>query len=276
MGKPRRHFRSGGVWRAFVLAAPEGTRTRGAGVSGRKPVWQGGMCVPRRMTCANRSKVFISPQMKNALIFLAILVLFTRFGSAQSELSFQFGWEKQRTAIPEFFQLLAPHVQPKVDLKSDDSVEIFDGITYLMPLDEARLKIGGGKLATVVASGRCIAAGFPAGSINVVEFRGSFGEGFPILILLTDLKKQVVAVELVDKSPTEKTLRGHVVTKAYYDFVTGKRKAVTSYRIAQKSQVIQSVIQVDSELLDGDEKLREKTRLLMPDKFASIVLSLLK
>jgi hypothetical protein len=198
----------------------------------------------------------------------------------QSQLSLNPEWQKSpgfaKELVVEFSQLAGSFVKPKIDLNGDQGREIFNGITYLMPLDDARLKIGGGRLAPVSSTVVCVAAGFPAKSITVSEFRGNFADGFPSLFLLTDLKKQVVAAQLLDRNPKLSFLSGHTEERAFYDFVKQKRKGVPYYKVAAESKMDGRIVIINSELVDGVFKPRERARLLMPDKFASIVLALLQ
>lgn len=216
--------------------------------------------------------------------FLFLSAIFTlvmcESASAQSGLVLKADWQKtfgvSGTASIELSQLLGSLVKAQVDLMGEPALEIFGGITYLMPLDEARMKIGNGRLASFNSSARSIATGYPTGSISLFEFRGKFADGFPHLILLTDMNKQVVAAQLLDRTPKAVFLTGHSNTASYYDFVSQKRKAVSAYLIANESKMTGRILQLDSELLDAGFKPRERSRLLVPDKFASIMLALLQ
>jgi hypothetical protein len=219
--------------------------------------------------------------MKRTWFFVVIVKVFmcnTLYGQVQ--LSLQSEWVRSpgfsKELVVEFSQLVGSFIKPNVDLSGDEGLEIFNGITYLMPLDEARLTIGGGKLAPISSTAVCVAAGFPAKSISISEVRGNFADGFPVMLLLTDIKKQVVAVELLDRSPKLKSLTRHTEARAFYDFVKQKRKGVPHYKIMAVSKMEGRTLLINSELLDGDYKPRERVRLLLPDKFASLVLALLQ
>lgn len=223
------------------------------------------------MTVAMKTSLF-------SCVIFAVLLCETSF--AQSGLVLKAGWEKtfgvSGAASVEFSQLLRSFVKPQVDLTGEPGLEIFNGITYLMSLDEARMKIGGGRPASINSSARSIATGYPTASISLYEFRGRFADGFPHLILLTDMNKQVVAAQLLDRTPKAVFLTGHSNDISYYDFVSQKRKAVPAYRVANQSKMTGRIFQLDSELLDAVLKPRERSRLLVPDKFASIMLALLQ
>ncbi len=83
-------------------------------------------------------------------------------------------------------------------------------------------------------------------------------------------------LQLMDNTPKQKTLSDHNNEWSTFNFVQTRRKGVSSYRIANKAKDLGKVIQLDSELLDGKGDPRERVRLYIPKKFASIVVAILE
>ena len=85
------------------------------------------------------------------------------------------------------------------DLGPSPGLEIYRGVTYLMPFDEAckALDLNG----YTTSRQRVLCPGFPRESIFYVAFKGKFGSA-NFLYLVLDSANQVVGVQLVEETPS--------------------------------------------------------------------------
>lgn len=150
----------------------------------------------------------------------------------QNTLSLDNGWlgsvNAGATAAKELGSLLTPFASSAANLNPDPNLEIYRGVTYLMPLNEAKAKLGltsGG----MVSKTKVITGGFPRDSIFYYAFDGVFDGGYNKLHLLTDKADQVVAVQLVSESPRRDMAESFSRSEdwSFYNFVSNRRKATS-------------------------------------------------
>ena len=123
--------------------------------------------------------------------------------------------------------LLSPFAKPEANLAASAGLDFYQGVTYLMPLADARKVLN---LQNVIAKEKVVCPGFPKDSFLSYAFDGYFEGEFNKLYLVTDKADQVVAVQLVAtapkrdqvKSPSQKT-DWHT-----YDFINNRSKASTT------------------------------------------------
>lgn len=201
-------------------------------------------------------------------------------GGGQGGLVLRSGWDNpleiNKVMGGEFLQLLKPHAPAGRDVSPAPDVEIYPGIKYLDKLSQASQTMGRGKKLSMITKVRCLTPGFPVASMAYHDFAGSFDEGFGHVLFITDVGDQVVAIQFLDNTPKSVWLTGHTPTWSTFNFIQTRRKAVPDYKIAHKITATEKVIRLDSELIDAKYKSRERVRLFIPKKFASIVVAVIE
>ena len=130
--------------------------------------------------------------------------------------------------------LLADAVTPAANLEPDPSIDIYKGVTYLMPFKEAAEKLG---LKTSLVSRNTISCpGFPRNSLYFYTFSGQFDGGFNIMNVVVDKADQVVSIQLVSETPTKGLFErvdwsGPDKGWRTYNFVNYRNKAVKKLKI---------------------------------------------
>lgn len=202
------------------------------------------------------------------------------YGGATGGLTLASGWDNplglQNVMASEFARLLKPLAPPDRDLSPAPDVEIYPGISYLMKLQEARTVLGKGAAVPLKSSAKSLTPGFPAASMSYYDTSGKFDEDFGHAVFVADAGGHVVALQFTDNAPKMVWLTGHTSSWSTFNFVQTRRKGVSSYLIAHKTKDLGSVIRLDSELIDANRKSRERIRLFIPKKFASIVVSIIE
>lgn len=153
--------------------------------------------------------------------------------------------------VQELTTLIGKFVKPQVNLASDPSLEIYGGVTYLMPFKDAvnalKLKMG------MMSRNSVSCPGFPKSSLFYYTFSGQFDEGFNILNIVVDKADQVVSIQFVSESPN-KALFSNVGWWASddkgwhtYNFINYRNKAVKTlminhnvylnYQVSQSSSI---------------------------------------
>lgn len=231
------------------------------------------------------------------------------FTTHASTLSLDNGWlgpvNGGSTATKELGSLLSSLASPSATLTAADDVEIFQGVTYLMPLAEAKTKLG--LTQNIVPKNKIITGGFPKDSCSYHAFDGIFEGGYNKLYLVTDKADQVLAVQLVSESP-RRDMAERVFSAtdwSYYNFITNRRKATTKiwvrhevyflstfgnktvWRRRQDSSFGQlngneRVFRIDTVLYDPDmdrygvrgkdQRFLEVSRLYVPKPFVELIL----
>lgn len=274
-----------------------------------------------------------------AVIFLAVSVLLTVFGviswkayswvkrewtaatmivvftfqasafaqSPSSGLVLDNGWASPMhggiAAMKELGSLLSPFARPSPNVAPAPDIEIYQGVTYLMPYAEAKQKLG--LTQNIVPKNKVITAGFPKDSLFHYAFDGIFDGGFNKLYIVTDKADQVVAVQLVCESPRRDMLRDIYTAPDWsmYNFINNRRKATTRLWVDHQTHFMRSgswrqyrkvsgyahpegketVIRIDSALMDPDSlkgsnhrgqewKLLEVSQLYLPKPLMELML----
>lgn len=119
---------------------------------------------------------------------------------SQPKLALQAGWDRIGPArsqiIDDLYELIFEHGTPSADRAAPRGLVLFDEITYLMPAGEALSILGSRSARKKPVTSQA----FPPNSFYYYEVEGDFGEGFTTLLLVTDIRDQVVAVQLVDNT----------------------------------------------------------------------------
>ena len=155
-------------------------------------------------------------------------------------------------AIEDIKKLLSGFGEPRREPKETEGEEIFGGVTFLMPLKEAKQKLG---VSSQLPSKMKIAgAGFPDG-LFYSAFDGVFAGHYNRLYLVTDSEEKAVCISLVDESPE----RNYVYPSGdagpdkgwhTYNFVNARTKARQSLRISHKVEKVRGGVVVNSEIYD--------------------------
>lgn len=167
----------------------------------------------------------------------------------------------------DVYKVIGTQGSPKVDT-SDHPIKIYNEITYMMPMAEAlkviRKNVGSKKVVTC--------PGFPAGTFFYYGFDGMYGpEGCNKLLLVVDNKDQVVAAQLVKETPKTTLLSGHSSEYSLYNFIETTAKGAPTWKIAHKSKLSEGLLNLQSEVLDSNDKPREYVRLLLPTPILDLV-----
>jgi hypothetical protein len=137
--------------------------------------------------------------------------------------------------------LLSKCGSPQIDLKGTN-ITIWGKITYLMPIQKAKKALSLGRSSKDPIA----CAAFPPRSFFAHAFKGSFEDGFDQLFLITDIKDQVVGVQLqCNTSRKERWFpySGNYSTEwSLYNFVKDRKKAnpnwLVGFCVCKGSQVI--------------------------------------
>ncbi len=199
-------------------------------------------------------------------------------------------------------RLLSRCGTPQIDLVGKD-IALWGGITYLMPVQEAKKILGLG--ISTRSSMTCPA--FPPDSFFFHEFSGNFEEGFNRLYLITDYADQVEGLQWQDNVSKGERWFPHPdsysADRNLYNFVNNRRKANANWLVgcyvcrgsqailghpprggqnaAGETGVGAGVIRVDSELFSvtrdqwnylTDEKSRERVRLVLAQPVVDLML----
>jgi hypothetical protein len=138
-------------------------------------------------------------------------------------------------SMKELASLLSPFFQPTDDTAPNPAIEIFNGVTYLMPWKEALQKLGISQSMPAKVQVAC--PGFPKDSFYDFVFAGSFDGDYNQLHLVTDSAGQVVCIELVCTAPKKRVTVG-VSTEPWhtFDFIGNKTKAMSSVVVFHEAQ----------------------------------------
>lgn len=136
--------------------------------------------------------------------------------------------------MQELATLLSPFAKPARNTAPSPGLKIFEGVTYLMPYEEARKTLGLNQ--RMVPKSMIESAGFPRSSLYVYAFDGAFEGHFNKLYLMTDKADQVVAVHLVAGSPKRDLVDAPTKPTDWhtYNFVNARAKAIPSLWIGHK------------------------------------------
>ena len=140
-------------------------------------------------------------------------------------------------SLRELGVLLSPLSTASPDAEANGSIQLYRGVTYLMPLAEARTSLGlNSRLST---KNKVVAAGFPRDSLSYHRFNGIFDGHYNQLDLVTDKADQVVSVQLVAETPRKDMVRFLHWQRpdwSTYNFIQGGTKALTTLRVQHETE----------------------------------------
>lgn len=204
-------------------------------------------------------------------------------------------------SLGDTVRLLSKCGTPQIDLQGTN-ITLWNGVTYLMPLQKAKqtLHLGPSSKDSIT----CPA--FPPRSFFSHAFKGNFEDGFDQLYLITDIRDQVVGVQLQDNvSRKERWFQysdSYSAEWSLYNFVQDRKKANPNWLagfyvcngptvvrghpprgapITIETGVPEGVVRVDSELFSinrnrwnllEDDKSRSRIRLLLARPVVDLML----
>lgn len=141
---------------------------------------------------------------------LAVCVVFQSFdGLAQTSstppdtIVLDRGWKTPiqggSATMKDLGVLLSPFAKPAENTSPVPGLKIYGGVSYLMPLEQAKSVLG--ITQNVVAKNKVVCAGFPKDSFFHYAFDGNFDGHFNKLYIVVDKADQVVAIQLVAEKP---------------------------------------------------------------------------
>ena len=178
--------------------------------------------------------------------------------------------EGDRTLM-ELNALLSREAQPLANLAPDSSVEIFKGVTYLMPLKQAIEVLN---LVKVSSQKRLVVcSGFPHQSFFAYGFNYPDRQ-FKEIYLVTDLAHQIVAIELyAAKGQLDTSVNPRWQT---YDFVNSRSKASSKTEVGHAVHSSgRNTICIDSTFYDpahGSRGGQCASKLYLPKPVVQLIL----
>lgn len=201
--------------------------------------------------------------------------------------------------------LLSPFAKPSVITSPSPNLEIYEGVTYLMPYEEARKKLS--LTPKIISKNRVGCPGFPRDSFSHYAFDGSFEGHFNKLYIVVDRADQVVAIQLVSESPKMDSINLPYKETSWhtYNFVNSRTKATkrlwidhkqyfldrnqwTEYRSTSSKRPSSdlSLVRIDSLLFNPDLtasgsrgnnwKALEAVRLYLPRPMMELILQVIQ
>jgi hypothetical protein len=158
---------------------------------------------------------------------------------AQTRLSLDAKWDTRfqggSATMSDLVRLFGSLIQPKSNLAGDPSIEIYPGITYLMPFKDAvkALRLSG----NLPSKNKVGCPGFPKESFFYYTFKGLFLGGFTQMCIVVDRADQVTAIQLVQEAPRPgQFLPESTSDKGWltYNFVNYRNKAINKLRIEHR------------------------------------------
>jgi len=160
-------------------------------------------------------------------------------GTQSASLVLDRGWESplqgNSLTMKELASLLSPFFQPNANTAPSPGTEIYQGVTYLMPLEDAKQKLA--ITQRLSPKTRVACPGFPKDSFYSYMVTGSFEGDYDQMHIVTDLADHVVAIQLVSTS-LKKRVTHEYDDHGYhtYNFINNKVKAVNTIRINHEVQ----------------------------------------
>lgn len=130
--------------------------------------------------------------------------------------------------------LLSPFAKPSQNLGAVPGLKIYEDVSYLMPVEDAKKLLKLDQRQAV--KNKVLCPGFPKDSLLYHAFDGIFEGHFNKLILVTDRMDQVVAVELVAEVPKRDQVDAPYSPTDWhmYNFVLSRTKAARRLWIDHK------------------------------------------
>lgn len=184
-------------------------------------------------------------------------------------------------------RLLEDVAKPQVNLAAQQNYILYKDLYYLMPIDAALRQCNQNKVAPTAVN----TPGLPAGSFRAYSFDIADDKRFRRLTLVSDIKNQLVAVQLNDSGQKEPWLYGYfedAINKITYsedmklfDVVNASVKGSSNWRVgAVMVAGTNGVVSINTELVSGSReteiKSRERVRLLLPQPVANLCAWLLQ
>ena len=176
--------------------------------------------------------------------------------------------EKGSLVLGELRQLLDKRGEPAVDLSPHPEIMIYKDIYYLEPFNDACKKFGKSQFSAPVQLG---CPGFPEKSFYYYAFDGEYDDQFTRLLIVADLKKQVVAVEFTDDTGKGLASKGEGEWKVQ-DFVRLRMKGITSWNVTHNVYQAESGSLIIDSSLHGKGRVLQRTRLFLPRPIVNLVL----
>lgn len=133
--------------------------------------------------------------------------------------------------------LLSPFFQPKPTFTGSKAQVIFESVTYLMPLEDAKKALN---LTKSAPKNAVAAGGFPRDSFFHYAFDGTFEGHYNKLYLVTDRADQVVCVQLVAETPERSWVDAPYNETGWhtYNFISSRSKALSRLWVDHKASFL--------------------------------------
>gem|GEM_PF-734953 len=176
------------------------------------------------------------------------------------------------------------------DVSFNGEIELFNGVKYLMPLDEAVKTLGISQRLPSVK--KVVCPGLPRDTLNYVSFDGLFDGAFNRIDIVTDMANQVVTLQIVQESPKQDRNSSTIKGEITYNFIGYRVKAMTYMRVEYRPEVFHNtynrwvdinnyssslnresaqLLRVES-LLFNRSKCEEAVRWFVPKPFANLIM----
>ena len=169
-------------------------------------------------------------------------------------------------------------------------IEIYNGVKYLMPVNEAVAALGLNQ--RLPAAKKVVCPGLPKDCFNYISFDGMFDGHFNRLDLVVDSANQVVSVQLVDEHPKDTSAYFDQEGDLTYNFIGYRVKAMNFMKIRYGVQVYYKLgkrwesasgtfarelpnaklIRVQTVLQGKDHRWLEQTRWDVPKPLADLIM----
>jgi len=189
--------------------------------------------------------------------------------------------------MDDLARLFGSHEKPGTNLDGDDSIKVYEGISYLTPIRSVFDQL---KISDKLASRVLVACpGLPRGSFYYYSVDGHFEGEYEHMYLVVDRADQLVSVQLVsDKSQpatSDATSRKDAQPDWYaYNFINTRAKAMNTLRIKHSVNTHEgpNVFRVDSLLLQPEAtpgytfgsfmRVKERVRWYVPRPIVQLIL----
>jgi hypothetical protein len=182
-----------------------------------------------------------------------------------------------RQKIRDLKRLLSGFETPKKNLNTNPSIWIFEDVHYLMPLAAAEKALD----LEIARKAPIQLPGMPNRSFFYREYKGAYGRDYDRLLLVTDMKDQVVAVQFSNAHPASRRRENawHSWSNSFHEegthwhlfnLVEGKTKGASRARIAFRvGRSSRGLVALDSEFWTSDRELSELNLLYLPSPWST-------
>lgn len=213
-----------------------------------------------------------------ALLFLSTFLVSQVWGqTAPRGIILQSDWDSPvqegDLVVLELHGLLSKHGKAARNLAPAPNLEIYRGVTYLMPLKQATKVLG--ISVEVAAKHMVICPGFPHRTLFVYSYNYLVEKGFNEIHLVADKADQVVAVQLY--SGNARGIGGYLYeTPRFntYDFVNSRAKSLTTAKVGHRINAEKDnwLLELESDFRDPPGKVWRFTRLFLPKPMLELIL----